>query len=166
MALATRLHRWGWLVLLAGVGASLTVASLFVILPLRADDKTSAARSLVAWIVEGRPLSGWGEPYPDAKWMTGREHFLVVCDFLPAGLSLSDDPRVQRVTAKEADEFAKKHRFDGTAYMAIELKSESGKEMVLEFSNVFSSTAGHWYRFEFSRIVWGLRARGKLLSVA
>lgn len=166
MALGARPRRWGWLLLAAAVVVSFVVASLFMTLPLRADDKTEAARRLVAWVVEDRSLPGWGEPYPDAKWMSKKKRFFVVCDFLPAGVSLSDDPRVQRVTGKESDELYKKVGYGDTVYTVIELKSESGNELVLEFSNAFGKLAAHWYRFEFRRTVWGLRARGKLLGVS
>ena len=79
---------------------------------------------------------------------------------------MSDDPRVQRITMQEYEAVFKKHRFDDTVYMAIELKSDSESAMVLEFSNVFGTHAGHGYRFEFRRKVWGLRGNGKFLWVS
>jgi hypothetical protein len=98
--------------------------------------------------------------------MPKRKRDFVVCDFLPAGVCLSDDPRVQRIAAQEYYEVFKKHRFDDTDYMFMELKSESASELVVEFSNVFGSLAGHGYRFEFRRTIWGLRASGKFLWVS
>ena len=47
------------------------------------------------------------------------KRFFVVCDFLPPEVSLSDDPRVQRITAKEHDEVFKNHRFNDTDYIFI-----------------------------------------------
>ena len=148
MALGARVRRWRWILTVAVALAVLIVASFFVTLPLREGDKTDAARSLVAWIVEARSVPGFGEAYPDAQWMPKRKRFFVVCDFLPAGVALSEDPRVQRITAQEHDDVFKKHRFDDTDYMYIELKSESGSELIMEFSNVFGGLAGHGYRFE------------------
>jgi hypothetical protein len=150
----------------AGVFTVLIIASLFATLPLRESDKTEAARNLVAWIVAGRTVPGFAEPYPDAQSMPKRKRFFVVCDFLPAGVSLSDDPRVHRITAQEYDEAFKEHAFDDTDYMFIELKSESEKELILEFSNAFGRLAGHGYRFEYCRTAWGLRASGKFLWVS
>jgi hypothetical protein len=142
------------------------MTSLVVPLPLRESDKAEAARDLVAWIVEGRPVPGFGEPYPDAQWMPRMKRFFVVCDFLPAGVSLSDDPRVQRIPAQQYEEVYKKHRFDDTDYLFLELKSASETELVLEFSNVFGLLAGHGYRFTVRRTAWGLRASGKFLWVS
>jgi len=166
MALGTRLRRWHWVLVVTAAFAALVIASFFVPLPLREADKIDAARSLVAWIVESRSVPGFGEPYPDARWMTRGKRFFVACDFVPAGVSLSDDPRVQRITAQEYDAVFKKHQFNDTDYMFIELKSESGTKLVLELSNVFGSLAGHGYRLEFRRTVWGLRASGKFLWVS
>jgi len=166
MALGARLRRWLWMLLGAVAFALLIVASFFVTLPLRDADKTDAARTLVAWIVEARAVPGFGEAYPDAQWMPKKKRFFVVCDFVPAEVSLSDDPRVQRITAQQHDEVFKKHRFDDTDYMYIELKSESDSALIMEFSNVFGGLAGHGYRFEFRRTVWGLRASGKFLWVS
>jgi hypothetical protein len=166
MALGAKFRRRRWYLLGAVVIALLVVASFYVTLPHRETDKTDAARSLVAWIVEGRSVPGFGEHYPDAQHMPKRKRFFVVCDFLPAGVSVSDDPRVQRITAQEFDDVFKKSRFDDTDYMFVELKSESGSELVVEFSNVFGGLAGHGYRFEFRRTVWGLRASGKFLWVS
>jgi hypothetical protein len=166
MTLGARLGRWRWLLVIGSTVVVLVIASLFVTLPLRDADKAAAARCLVAWIVEGRSVPGFGEPYPDAQWMPKRKRFFVVCDFLPAGVSLSDDPRVERITAQEYDTVFKKHRFDDTDYMFIEMKSESRFELVVEFSNMFGSLAGHGYRFQFRRTVWGHRASGKFLWVS
>jgi hypothetical protein len=164
MVINSRLRRW--LLLSAALVVVLAFASIFVTLPLRDSDKADAARELVAWIVEGRDVPGFGEAYPDAQWMPKRKRFFVICDFIPPEVSLSDDQRVQRITAQKYDEVFERHRFDDTDYMVIELKSESPGELVLEFSNAFGGLAGHGYRFEFRRKLWGLRANGKFLRVS
>jgi hypothetical protein len=166
MAFGGKCRRWRWYLLAAVVIVLLIVASIFVTLPLRETDKMNVARNLVAWIVEGRSLSGFGEDYPDAQHMPKMKRFFVVCNYFPVGASVSDDPRVQRITAQEYEELFKKHRYDDTDYMFIELKSESATELVVEFSNVFGGLAGHGYRFEFRRTIWGLRASGKFLWVS
>ena len=160
------LCRWRRVLLVVALVWLLAIATNFVTLPLRDSDKTEAAQNLIAWIVEGRSVPGFGEKYPDAQWMPKKKRFFVICDFIPPEVSLSDDPRVQRIMSQEYDAVFKKHRFDDTDYMFIELKSEAGNQLVLEFSNVFGSLAGHGYRFEFHRKVWGLRAIGKFLWVS
>ncbi len=166
MVIGARLRRWRWILLAVGLVILLAGASFFVTLPLRGSDKADAARDLVAWIVEGRSLPGFGDAYPDAEWMPERKRFFVICEFIPPEVSLSDDPRVQRIRDQEYDALFKKHRFDHTDYMFIELKAESPNELVLELSNVFGWLGGHGYRFDFRRTVWGLRAGGKLLWVS
>jgi hypothetical protein len=164
MILRPRLYRWCGLLLPMTI--LLLALSRFVPLPLRDSDRAGAARTLVAWIVDGRSVSGFGEAYPDASSMPKMRRFFVICDFLPPEDNLSDDPRVQRITAQEHDLAFKKHGFADTDYLFIELKAESGTELVVEVSNLFGSLAGHGYRFGFHRTIWGLRANGKRLWVS
>ncbi len=165
---AAQFRRWRWALLLVFFVffVLLTGAVNCLTFPLHESDKAEAARLLVAWIVEGRSLPGFGEEYPDAKRMPGMKRFFVICDFLPADVLLSNHPRVQRISRNEFDSAFEKHGFKDTDYIFIELKSESGMELMVEFENGFGGLAGHGYRFEFRRKVWGLRATGKLLWVA
>ena len=166
MGIGARLGRWRWVLLAASLVVLLAVASGFVTLPLRDSDKAAAARTLVAWIVEGRPVPGFGEQYTDAQWMPRQQRFVVICDFVPPEVSLSDDQRVQRITVQEQGAIFKKHRFDATDYMVIKLELESRSELILEFSNAFGHWAPHGYRFEFRRKVWGLRSSATFLWVS
>jgi hypothetical protein len=138
----------------------------FLTLPLRESDKAEAASVLVAWIVEGRPVPGFVEMYPDAKWMPSKERIFVVCEFLPSSTFVSSDSRVKRVGENESGELFEKSGFDKTDYITIERKMESKYVLVVELSNQFGGMGGHGYRFEFRRKLWGLRARGKLLWVS
>jgi len=166
MVISVQVRRWRWPLLAAGAVVLAVVGVSFLSLPLRDSDKVEAAQGLVAWIVEGRPVPGFGEEYRGAQWMPERKRFFVICGFLPAEVPLSNDPRVQRISAQEHEAVFKKHQFDDTDYITIKLKSESESEIVLEFSNLFSSKAGHGYKFEFRRKIWGLRASGKFLWVS
>ncbi len=125
-----------------------------------------ASRRLVAWVVEGQSVPGFRNAYPDAQWMPNTKRFFVICDSLPPEVPLSTDPRVQRVTAQEYEALFETHGFGETDYITIELKSESTRTIVLEFTNVFGPLAGHGYRFEFRRTLIGLRATGQLLWVS
>ncbi len=149
------------------IGIALACSSVsFLTLPLRETDKTEAARHLVTWIVDSKPIPGFGELYPDNKWMPGQKRFFVICDFVPADVKLSSDPRVQRISGREYDAVFKQHDYDKTAYIRLGLKEESKRVLVVEFSNSFGWLAAHGYRFEFRRKLWGLHARGRILWVS
>src|SRR5256885_1961117 len=111
MISGAKLNRWRWFLLAAAVLLLLAIASAFVTLPLRDSDEAKAAQDLVAWIVEGRSVPGFGEEYPDAQWMPEKKKFFVICVFLPADASLSDDLRVQRITSQEYEAVFKKLRY-------------------------------------------------------
>jgi hypothetical protein len=138
----------------------------FLTLPLRDLDKAKAARSLIAWIVEERPLPGFGEGAADAHWFRKSKSLLVVCDFLPLSTELSNDPRVRRVTREEFDKAIKDPDFTTTVYIDLVLKSESSRVFVFEVSYYHGNLGAQGYQFEFRRKVWGLRARGRLLWVS
>jgi len=139
------------------------LAPSFLTLPLRDSDKVDAARSLVAWFLENRPIPGSNAEFGDAKWMRDNKSFLVVCDFVPAGTRISDDARVRVVGRDEFDRAVKNPDFPSTAYIELLFKTDSRQLLVVEASNYHGSLAAQGYRFEFRRKVWGLRAWGKLL---
>jgi hypothetical protein len=138
----------------------------FMTLPLRESDKAEAARNLIAWVVEDRPVPGFDEPVADGQWIRKRQSLVVACGFVPSGSRLSDDTRVRLVAQQEFDQSMKKPDFDSTAYIEVVLKSESPRLLVLEVSNYHGSLGAQGYRFEFRRKVWGLRGWGKLLWVS
>src|SRR3954470_7901346 len=84
----------------------------FLLLPLRESDKVDATRNLVAWIVENRPMPGFGEAYSDPRWREDTNRFLVICDYLSPDARVSDDSRVQRITRKEFDDIRQKTGLD------------------------------------------------------
>jgi len=157
-------RRWQWILLGAALAALLAIGAAFLPVSVRESDKTDAARYLVAWIVEGRSVPGSG--IPNARWLRHTERFFVQCDFLPPEISLSDDPRVQRVTAEEEKALHQKHGFDKTVYIGITLKSENDNEFVLLFSNVYGGKGGHGDEYIFRRNTWGLRGTCKPLWVS
>jgi hypothetical protein len=138
----------------------------FFTLPLRESDTLVATRDLVAFVVEDRPLPGFGEPQFDKGLMRRMHHLFVVCDYLPADVSISRDPRVKRITQAESNAVFKKHGYNATSYIHINLKSESSMLLTFELWNSFGTEGAYSYRFEFRRKVWGLRARGKLGPVS
>ena len=74
----------------------------------------------------------------------------------------TNDPRVHLLAQKEFDGVFKKHSYNDTDYIFIELKSASRWVMALEMSNQFGGLGGHGYRFVFRRKLWGLIGRGEL----
>ena len=152
--------RWRWIlivVVVVAIVATVALAASFLTLPVRESDKVEAARQLVAWIVENHSVSGLAE-YPDAKRMRQTKRLFVFCDFVPPELSLTEEPRIQRVTAQERQAAFAKYRFNETVYMTITLISESDSEFVLEFSIANGHLDGHRYVLRFRRNMLGLRA--------
>jgi hypothetical protein len=98
--------------------------------------------------------------------MPTKKRFFVVCDYLPSSTVVSSDSRVQEVDQSTADEFFKQIGFDETDYITIKRTTNSKYVLVVEFSNQLGGLAGHGYKFEFRRKLWGLRARGKFLWVS
>ena len=138
----------------------------FLTLPMRDSDKVDAARDLIAWVVEDRPVPGFNEPVADGQWIRKRQSLIVYCGFVPSGTQLSSDPRVRVVDRQEWDQSVTNSDFASTAYIELVLKSESPRLLVLEISNYHGSLGAQGYRFEFRRRVWGLRGSGKLLWVS
>jgi hypothetical protein len=155
---------------LAGAGLLALVLGAALLLPnypLREADKAAAARALVAWVVEDRPLPGFGERYADPNSMAAMKRIYVACDFLPEGEAVSADPRVQRITPSEGRAIFDKFGWERqTAYLSIELKEATEYAYTFEVTNVFGPLAGHGYRFVVRRKQWGLRVEGKFLWVA
>ncbi len=89
----------------------------------------------------------------------------MVCDILPAEISLSHDPRVHRVTAEEEKAAFQKHEFNSTVYMTISLKSETFGEIVLDFTPLYGPKGGSIEEYTFQRKGWELRCKRKMLEV-
>jgi len=152
----------GAVLLLAAVAAAICLPNH----PLRSIDKAEAVRRIVAWIVQNKSLPGFADEYPDARWMTSKKRFFVVCDFLPADTAISPDPRVVRIAAAEYDDLFRKHRYNDTDYLVIKLTEDLRDSCTLEVSNMFGSLGGHGYQFVLHRKLWGIRLRGKFLWVS
>jgi hypothetical protein len=130
-------------------------------------DKAEAARRVVAWVVENKPLPGSSAAYPDAAGMAACKRFYVLCDFLPEDAPLSDDPRVRRVSATEFDERFKKEGYaDGTDYLEIRAAREGDGPFALKSSNLSGPLAGREYQFEFRKKLWGVQTSVHLLPGA
>jgi hypothetical protein len=133
---------------------------------MRDADRTAAARQVVAWLVEGRAMVGFADPYPDAQWMPQMAQFVVDCDFVPADTLLSDDPRVQRVAPGAPIRSGGERWPAGTDFVYLKSRTDQTGEFVVELVNSFGMLAGHGYEFRFRRTAGGLRVRGQMLWVS
>jgi hypothetical protein len=168
MTLPRLLTRPRTLILLGVIVAAFAAAGVVVpTYDLTDADKAEAARRVVAWVVENKPLPGSSAAYPDAESMGRRTRFYVVCDCVPEDAALSDDSRVRRVSASELqDRFEKEGYADGADYLVISASGEAERPFALEASNTFGALAGHGYRFEFRKKLWGVQTSVHFLWVA
>ena len=158
-------YRLRTLLILMAVGP-IPLAALsanFLTLPLRESDKIDATRHLVAWIVENRPMPGFGESYPDLKWKRYTEHFLVTCDYLSPDARVSDDSCVQRVTRKEFDDILQSTGLDNGIRIQPTINSKQVLGLDAECFGGLHHSRG--FEFEFRRKVWGLQSLRKSWSV-
>ena len=85
----------------------------------------------------------------------------MICDFLPADVSLSSDPRVQRVTAAESKAHFENNDYrDGTDYLGIEIVSETPTELQLAGANSFGFLGAHGFHLVFRNSNGKLTAEG------
>lgn len=161
------MRRSEWLLLLGVVLILAAFAASFASLPMRESDKTKAAKTLVAWIVQGKRIHGFEEAYPDAELMQSRRRrFLVTCDFAPSEVRLSPVARVRRLERIEARQYYTDHGYDGTVYVHLIRNAESERSMDVRLLIQSGLLGGHEYTFRFRRTMWGLRANGLLRSVS
>ncbi len=132
---------------------------------LTQQDKIEAARTIVAWIVEDKTVPGIGQ-YPDAKLMKNEKNFYLICEFLPQDVILSQDPRVQRVTAEQAKSIFEKQEYQDAVYLRIKISSESDGQLHLVGSNSFGDLGVHGFEITFRKVSEGLRAEGGITWVS
>jgi hypothetical protein len=120
------------------------------------EDEIEAVQLVVAWIAEHKPLPGVKEEYPDWEIMEDID-VVVICDFLPPGLDVSQNSRIQRVTQDDYQTYMN-DKYRSADYLKIELKEDSYRKKVFEVSNIFGPQGGHGYNIEFQKKLYGLRA--------
>jgi hypothetical protein len=125
------------------------------------DVKLEATRCVISWIVEGSPIPGYKEEYPDAKIMKGQKRFVVVCSFVAEDAVLSTDSRVYRVDADHVTRVRRKYGYEDTDYISLSWVKESEHSFYINLSNFFGSLGGHFYSFHFRETEDGLVAEGK-----
>jgi hypothetical protein len=125
------------------------------------SDKIEAVIYIVAWISEEKPIPGFDQEYPD--WdIIKKKQILVVCDFLPSSVTISLNPRVQRISVDEYQKKMREKGFEGIDYLVLKIQGENSFQLSVEASNRFGISAGHGYLFSFSKKIYGLKVNGKL----
>ncbi len=154
-----------WLGILLGgsLACFLVIGAIYLLFYPREFDKVDAARALVAWVVEGRPVPGSGLPHTKRP---EKQRFFVVCDFLPHEVSLSDDPRVHRLAAEDKKAAFQKHAFDSTVYVTITVKSDNDNEFVFYFTHLYGGKGGYSDEYTFQRKGRVLRCSRKALEAS
>ena len=130
------------------------------------DRKLDAARSIVSWIVSGKPIPGFSQKYPDAEIMSRLKRFVVVCPFVAEDAALSTDTRVYRVDEQHLGRVHRKYGFGSTDYIELSLVEEGGNSFRIGLFNQFGSLGAHWYSFHFRETKDGLRAEGECTGVS
>lgn len=158
-------YRLRTLLIVAGLSPVLfaPLSATFLMLSLREADKANAARILIDWLVDGRPVPGFDELPVNGEITRKKRSFAVACSFIDARTQLSSDSRVRIVSHPEPSSL-KRRQDESVAHIGIGLKSESRWQLVLEIENDYGVSSGcQAYRFVFHRRVWGLRGHGELL---
>ncbi|MHC4248565.1 MAG: hypothetical protein ACYS9X_05495 [Planctomycetota bacterium] len=119
--------------------------------PLNGNLKHDAAVLVTRWIVEGRPLPSSSEQYPDAYFMKRMSRFYLSCDFLPQGETLSNDPRVVRVSMDKMRALCEEKGFGGNCYLGLSMGEHGADHISVGMGNIFAELAGHTYLFTFRR---------------
>lgn len=143
----------------------------------RLDDvKLDAVRLLIGWIVEGKPIPGFGDDYPDLRLMERRKRFVVTCAFVANDAVLTRDRRTYRVDVGECGRVFRKYAFHDTSYIDLVLiedeesfwflAEDSDPSFVILVSNTFGTLGGHAYAFRFRETDGGLVAEGKLIGIS
>ena len=124
------------LLVIAAVCVGLAVWSPdFMSLPLREMDKENAAKAMTAWLIEGGQITGFPDAYGDAKFVKNKKQLFLVCDFVSPDASLSNDPRVVRVSPEKDKEMYETHGFGETDYIGMKKIAESSRLIVVELTN-------------------------------
>jgi len=160
------LHLRRWTLRLLLVFGLCFVARFLAVYPsyqMRQEDDVEAVKLIVAWIAEHKPLPGYREEYPDWE-IVGSRRVIVICDFLPPGLAISQNSRIERVTEAEYQAHGR-DIYRGRDFLRIKQKESSDKKRIFEVSNIFGSLGGHGYDIAFQKKLSGLRADVKFLWI-
>jgi hypothetical protein len=148
------------------------------------DLEIEAARAIVAWVFEDQPMPNYeefayGMPVPGtiergdigykaSASMREADRWYVICDFLPEGVSLSDNPRIERISYEEAQAIRSQAvaNREGSFLVIVRSRDESGRVVASENKVGFVMLATHgplgadMYEFVFTRVDGQLNVTG------
>jgi hypothetical protein len=127
------------------------------------EDKAEAVRLILAWLTGDGRIPGFDQDYPDPMKTKDGKPILLVCDFLPADVRLTDNPRFHRVSQAEYDKAVAEDHSDlfEQVRLRIEVRGDSDQELKLLVDNHVSAKGGHQYGFVFRKTSQGLTASGE-----
>jgi hypothetical protein len=141
----------------------------------RAQDlKAQASRAIVAWVFEGQPIPGFKDieqlqGFSDVSVMRKADRWYVICDILPQDISLSDNPRIERISTDEAraiqDEAITTREgsflWIGFSYDRAGRVTASSNEIRLTAVVIYGVLGGDAYEFIFTKVDGQLNVTGR-----
>jgi len=132
------------------------------------------SRAIVAWVFEGQPIPGFKDMeqlrgFSDVSVMRKADRWYVICDILPQNISLSDNPRIERISADEAraiqDEaiITREGSFlwIGFSYDRAGRVTASSNEIRLTAVVSYAVLGGDVYEFIFTKVDGQLNVTGR-----
>ncbi len=140
-----------------------------------------ATRAVVAWVFEGQPIPNFEEViqvpgveehkydrYGGSAAMREAERWYVICDFLPQGVALSDNPKIERISEEEAVAILDQAiTTRAGSFLFIYFPPDSSKresiarqEIRLNILTSYAVLGGDMYEFLFTKIDGQLKATG------
>jgi hypothetical protein len=146
------------------------------------DLEIQAVRATVAWVFEDQPMPNYEEvvygvpgtvELRDAKYkarraMRAADRWYVICDFLPEGVSLSDNPRIERISEEEGAAIFDQAIDDreGSFLLIVLSRDESGrviasqKRVGLVMFATYAPLGADMYELIFTRVDGQLNVTG------
>ncbi|MGC9397045.1 MAG: hypothetical protein ACP5J4_19555 [Anaerolineae bacterium] len=136
--------------------------------------KVQASRAIVAWVFEGQPIPGFKgieqlRGYSSVDVMRKADRWYVICDILPQDISLSDNPRIERISAEEAEAIHDQaittregsFLWIGFTHDRSGHVTASSNEIRLTAGVVYAVLGGDIYEFIFTKVDGQLNVTGK-----
>ena len=128
--------------------------------------EVEATQAVISWLTTQKPMAGFVDA-PGTNWVLAQaERLPVVCDYVDAGIALSSDPRVARVSEAELERLWKTFGYDKTVYVWLNKERGDDQHLTIEVKYAFGNVGGHSYEFKLWRSGGQLQAQGQLKGSA
>lgn len=155
-----RISRIVWISTVCIIGMAIGFLVWYLAFQSTLDLKRQAAQAIVAWAFENKPIPGFVEDAYEGRYVGSdrirqTKQWYVDCDFLPQHVSLSDDPRLTRVSKEDASEIFRLEResvgSDDSSFLVMRLRSVSRNRIELSVVISYAEGAeGALYDFVFT----------------